>query len=156
MKKEYEEKINNQQERIQHQHKASTVKTAEDEIFLNQLKGMDEARESIVIFPEDIRAVGLEVQPFQIIRIYNSLIDAAENPSAVPRETLREEIKENLRGHPADRGVVFKVLTGEVYISFQENQYPLEVLRKLFRNPKRIVVRARAERYPTLEKLEIS
>lgn len=142
----------NQQDGTQQHNDGNTVLTAEDEIILRRLKAMEAAGEEMVVFPEDIHAVGIRLWPGICLHSFNDLmkhpVSTRDHHSMPVNSEWFAGMQKNLREVPDVEHNVLELTTCTVYVSFRGNPSPIEAYRKLLRNQERIVVRKKSEAWP--------
>ncbi|EFK4081723.1 hypothetical protein EY011_11765 [Shigella flexneri] len=104
----------------------------EDKSLQEQLKYLDELKHDIIIFPDNICAIGLQVSPLQLANTYRHLI------SGQMQNTTDNEVPEEARKHFRDslgtEGIAIKIHPIAVHISFYGTQSPEEAIKNIIKS----------------------
>ncbi len=104
----------------------------EDKSLQEQLKYLDELKHDIIIFPDNICAIGLQVSPSQLASAYRQLI------AGKIRNATDDEVPEDARKHFRDslgtEGVAIKIHPVAVHISFYGARSPEEAIKNIIKS----------------------
>ncbi|HCO7480931.1 hypothetical protein HVY77_08380 [Escherichia coli] len=126
----------NKQQRNNNVNNAQLLVQPEDKNLQAQLKYLDELKHDIIVFPDNICAIGLQVSPSQLANAYRQLI------SGQMRNTTDNEVPEDARKHFRDslgtEGIAIKIHPVAVHISFYGTQSPEEAIQNIIKSPNKM------------------